>query len=83
MDYRSRLMLALRGFLTKESSDLKDMFRDAKEPAGGISKILLSDAEPTIAKAARQTLWKRRDGTVSSTFHNAGAHIRGERAANR
>ena len=83
MDHRSRLMLALREFRTKGSSDLKDLFRDAKELAGGIPKILLSDAEAAIAKAARQTLRKSQDGTVSSTFHNAGAHIRGERTANR
>ena len=83
MDHRSRLMLALREFRTKGSSDLNDLFKNAKELAGGIPKILLSDAEASIAKAAKQTLRKSRDGTVSSTLHNAGAHTRGERTANR
>ena len=83
MDHRSRLMPALREFRTKWSSDLKDLFRDAKESAGGIPKIRLSDAEASIAKAARQTLRKSRDGTASPAFHNAGAHIRGKRTANR
>ena len=83
MDHRSRLMPALREFRTKWSSDLKDLFRDAKESAGGIPKIRLSDAEASIAKAGRQTLRKSRDGTASPAFHNAGAHIRGKRTANR
>ena len=73
VDHRSRLMLALREFWTKGSSDFGDLFRDAKELAGGIPKILLSDAEASIAKAARQTLQKSRDGTVLPAFHNTGA----------
>ena len=83
MDHHSRLMLALREFRTKGSSDLKELFRDAKELAGGIPRMPMSDAEASIAKAAKQTLRKSQDGTVSSAFHNAGAHIRGERTANR
>ena len=83
MDHRSRLMLALREFKTKKAMGLKEMFRDAKELAGEIPKILLADAEASIAKAARETLRQTRDGVVTSTFINAGAHIRGERTNNR
>ena len=84
MDHRSHLMLALREFRTKGSSGLKDLFRDAKKMSGGdIPKVLLSDAEPAIAKASRETLRKTQDGATSSTFHNAGAHVRGERTNNR
>ena len=84
MDHNTRFMLALREFLTKGSSDLSILFRDAKEVADRIPVILLSDADASIAKAARENLRKKNgDGTVSSTFHNKGAHIRAERTDNR
>ena len=56
MDHGKRLMLALREFETKGASDLKILFRDAKEVAGGIPLVLLSDADASIKKAAGLTL---------------------------
>ena len=83
MDHGGRLMLALREFKTKGASDLKVLFRDAKEVAGGIPLVLLSDADASIKKGARETLRQRRGGVAKSTFHEPGAHIRGERTNNR
>ena len=84
MDYNTRFILALREFKTKGSSDLSILFQDAKKVAGRIPVILLSDADASIAKAARENLRvQNSDGSVSSTFHNKGAHIRAERTDNR
>ena len=83
MDHRGRLMLALREFKTKGASDLRILFQDAKELAGCIPVALLSDADAAIIKAARQSLVEKRKGIVKSTYHNPGAHIRGERTNNR
>ena len=83
MDHKGRMMLALREFETKGASDLKVLFRDAKEVAGGIPLVLLSDSDASIKKGARETLRQRRDGVTTSTFHEPGAHIRGERTDNR
>ena len=83
MDHKGRMMLALREFETKGASDLKVPFRDAKEVAGGIPLVLLSDSDASIKNGARETLRQRRDGVTTSTFHEPGAHIRGERTDNR
>ena len=83
MDHGSRMMLALREFRTKGASDLKVLFRDAKGVAGGIPLVLLSDSDASIKKGARETLRQKRGGAETSTFHNPGAHIRGERTNNR
>ena len=77
------MMLALREFRTKGASDLKVLFRDAKGVAGGIPLVLLSDSDASIKKGARETLRQKRGGAETSTFHNPGAHIRGERTNNR
>lgn len=83
MDHGKRPMLALREFKTKGASDLKILFRDAKEVAGGIPLVLLSDADPSIGKGARLTLRQKRDGVTTSAFHDPVAHIRGEMTDNR
>ena len=59
------------------------MFRDAVELAGGIPLVLLSDADASIIKAASLSLKQTVDGETTTTFHDPGAHIRGERTDNR
>lgn len=83
MDHRGRMILALREFETKGASDLKVLFRDAKKVAGGIPLVLLSDADASIKKGAKDTLRQTRDGVKTSTFHDPGAHMKGERTNNR